>query len=274
MSQLSDEERDARRRLADELARFMRGEITFSTAAEHWGELRKLAGPDALTSLPGGPLELAAHHKAADATISASAAEWEKLKRTLAFLESDLRLNRVVNAERGPSKLLLLPIVCAALLVAAVWGLLFGWGLGALAAGWIATGVVVLVVARRARGAGRRPPSRAGEFEWYPFNDEQQWLAHTDLLQRFTLPAYSTAIHDRRLPSGLTGFRALRAVAYTALGSLSICLLVSVLVPIYVLLIPVFALLMFRPIQTGRLVAMMPDEMARASMNLRSGRSV
>ncbi len=240
----------------------MRGELTWVAAARHWDELGKSAEDGNARSLPGGPLELVAHFKAADSTISANPAEWEKLKRMLAFLESDLRLNWLVNVERGPSKLLLLPIVGAALLAGAGWGRLFGWGLGAFAAGWIAMGVAALVVARRARRPRQQPTSCRVDLAWYPFNDEQQWLAHADRLQRFTLPTYSPALHDRRLPSGLKGLRALWAVALSALVVLGLCLLVSALLPIYLLLIPVFALMVFKPIQTARNVAMTPDEMA------------
>ncbi len=238
----------------------MRGEITFTTAAKNWGELRKSAGADALTSLPGGPLELAAHHKTADSTISASAAEWEKLKRMLALLESDLRLNSVASVKRGPSRLLLLPIVGVAFSVGIGWGLLFGWGLGVLFAGWLALGVITVIVNRRMRSTKRQSQPTSGDFAWYPFNDEQQWLAYADLLERFTLPEYSTAIHDRRLPSGITG---IRAVIYPTLAVIGLCLMAIVCAPLYILLMPIFAFIMFGATEQGRRVAMTPAEMAQ-----------
>ena len=195
---------EMRREIVENLAAFMRGEITRAAFAERVNQLLEIY--DAPTRQPGAACTLnesprdddaaclcgqqLLHTKSGSerATIKVNAASWEALRQILAFLQTDLETQpsdctRIVEARWD------IVLWGLALTAAVVAGLCFviGLHLWLLAIAWILFPPLTLLVSYFCE--------KDANDLWNPFDDDQQWREHEHLVERLNLPAYSPARH-------------------------------------------------------------------------------
>lgn len=177
-------DRAFRRRVADHIAKLLRGEIDFREYVCRGAELRREAketgvdDPSALDLCVSYPLGCKLKP-----TKPIPCKMWDTLRRELAFLETDL--------EYGPPAELRVSWVhsrgqLAAILLltgggVAAYVLTVGAGRGVLLVVWIMLGLPRMVLVDR-MGQKDTPPECA------PFEDEAQWHANRRRLDRFDLP--------------------------------------------------------------------------------------
>jgi hypothetical protein len=194
-------DRERRRRAAEALAAFMRGEITSAEYQSAFdGDDWEAAREDDRLLLYARSMWWRPH--AEEHTVSVSEDVWGRMRRVLALLASDLEEREEVSGLEltfGWRLTLVAGVVLAGLVALAVWQL---GALGLVALPLVA--LVLLLVLKPLTGKRITPSGRRGGMkmsEWSrkvaPFETEAQWLAHEHLLERFGLPAYDAAIHHR-----------------------------------------------------------------------------
>ncbi len=197
---------------ADALAAFMRGEMDKTSVRE-----RLISIPGSCTNRDGsreGPVDKPLRSLIDDLQLEFSSdlgpyteKDWERFCRILAFLKSDLEIlqepswptadpNRLVS----PADLRMFRQACwhlLGLLAALGFAFLVGWWL--LAAAWVVS--FVMFSAMMARIDSEEEEEDLREFRrisaFYPFENEDQWLSHAELLEPYRLPPYDPEIHGR-----------------------------------------------------------------------------
>lgn len=209
--------REERRRSAELLAAYMRGEITSS---EYLDKLPKdwvfsdddgrptaearVRNVEPLEHNPAEWVDL----KAEEHRVAATPEIWERMRRELAFLESDLVVEERELGRRAPYGARAVAVFIGASALLATVSLLvlpLAW---ALATAWFGIGLVgygVRAVCWRwpALVGGSPPGTQERPFE--PFNNEEQWRAHEHRVEPFQIPAYDAARLNRRVPRRKVG---------------------------------------------------------------------
>jgi hypothetical protein len=129
--------------------------------------------------------------------VSVSREGWDQLRRTVAFLRSDLVFSRVTDSkasERSKSSRVRGIAVLSAMIVAGFIAWKMTW-LGLLLPGLVEGPLVLMDMWR-----DRRKPSRDDQpmkATFFPFDCERDWIAHAHLLESDRLPDYDPDLHDQ-----------------------------------------------------------------------------
>lgn len=200
--------RALRTQVAENLAAFMRGEITNFECFRR-GEALYQAHAGLLAAAPASApaideekdvddhaLQVAVmlhlpKDRQSEGTISVSRETWEQMRRELAFMETDLEI--VITENSRPAgccpRVLLLTLLMCGILATALYPVL-GLGFWFFAVLWIS----VFPVGFLAAWLSYCP---AGDVA-APFDSVEQWEAHKALTERFALPEYDPAVHCYR----------------------------------------------------------------------------
>jgi hypothetical protein len=170
--------------------------------------------------------------------------DWERLVRTLAFLQSDVEPKPRGPAPPDPDEPRLVRLARWHLL-----GLMIGLGIGYFVGWWLPVAcwvasflyTEVSVNWRHTNGDQAEDTSHARKATVDPFESEEAWLAHRHLVEAHRLPAYNPSIHYRpRNPSAAENvFRPVAFWFATAMlaGFLGLMLAWSLLAwPVYLVL--------------------------------------
>jgi hypothetical protein len=213
-----------REAVAQALASFLRGELPLNNLLERVEEALLETDPDSADRGLGelwGDLERLTWSGA-----WLDRAVWERLRRSLAYLRSELEPPPAFSAYSGD----LVPPRHVRLARWHLLALLVGTGLAALFGWWLllafSFGSWLLFVFATSSHSRRAQISRAETRRFAPFDSAEQWQAHQHLLQSFPLPDYNPTAPPLR-PSAWSGRLGWLNVGFTVL-------LVLVLVPFVV----------------------------------------
>lgn len=191
--------REFRHEVANNLAAFIRGEITNEEMLNRGAELRDRFSDNADEVAKRLCLTVFWDPKAAEHRISVDQEGWDVLVRWLAFLESPL--TKPYEAEipsRGVRWRVRLLAGTLPMLLVTAYVLIRGWDWGAFAVGWASFAPLAILSNMRVRDDKQMLAT------YSPFENEADWLAHRHLTERFDLPEYDPAIHNQPLMCGLT----------------------------------------------------------------------
>lgn len=199
-------DRELRRRVADNLAAFMRGEITNSVYLERaealwqWARDPKSGGVIDFVRDESGRDNYAAYvcgtacvlkDRSVEGTVSVSRDTWEQMRRTLAFLETEFELEDAGTRRRpGWPVRALLALIAVLLGWSAILYAILGPGIWLAIFIWLSAGPAGMIVGLV---WGTRREENAD-----PFERVDQWRKHEHLTGRFNLPAYDAGRHHAR----------------------------------------------------------------------------
>lgn len=203
--------RDYRREVADNLAAFMRSEIT-NKQYLHLGFKQTQIDDNKDITARNWCCVCWWHPKAEEHFISVQLDVWEHMCRVLAFLETDMEMSSIPPADRMPLKHVkkiddftgFFKAIGTTIVLSVLYGLSFGINFGLFIVAWIGFGVSALIIGGK-RNAERLQKRSQDINSYAPFSDKEQWEAHRHLLARFNLPIYDPNIHNKPLkPMKLT----------------------------------------------------------------------
>jgi hypothetical protein len=190
--------REQRRKVANNLAALMRGEITddeyLKRGAAIKKEIEKSDSPD----------KFAAYNAdfgwtvciSEDGKPDSGKDNWSRMLCRLAFLESDLDLKPEDSTTRpNPRRWALLPLILlfAVVTASACWlhHSTYGWNWWMLITAWVTPGATagLILAIRNSYDHLRKEKPAPSTDSFHPFSNEQQFKEHSHLLKRFTLPA-------------------------------------------------------------------------------------
>lgn len=245
--------REQRRKVADNLAAFMRGEISdneyLDRGQEIHEEIKNSDQPDKFAlynaafewmNPPGG-----------DHTLSTDETTWKAMCCRLAFLESDLEMKREGYEDTpGPGTRGLLVAVVIASVAVGLYYSWFGANIGMYFTLWagIGIGVRVALEINARMSFKKQPPDR-----FHPFNDEQQFEEQRHLLDRHKLPVYDPLVHQQR-----TG--ASTSVLTCVVGGILVLLATLLRNLSWLIVGPLMLLAFFKAERTPHYVAVKGDE--------------
>jgi len=245
--------RKQRRKVADNLAAFMRGEITCEQYLDHGLQIRiaikNSNNPDkfALYNAAFEWMNTLGH----DTIISTDETTWQAMCRRLAFLESDLEMKREGHdVMPGLGVWGVLACIVAVTCLGCLYYACLGVGLGLFLVLWAGIGLVAgLARDIHARLHSRKKPSDP----FHPFNNEQQFDKHRHLLDHFRLPTYDPSIAQQ-------SSEARYPILVTILGGVWIFLRTVPQNVIRMILGPLMLIASLKPEQCPRYVAVKGDE--------------
>jgi len=216
-----DVDREARTRLADATAAYMRGEMksfAFDEAVEQAMENSK---DSALFDVADWLWRFYDDFK--DQSVYATPQGWEYLKRLLAFLTTDHAITKRVRRTWHRGQLVALGSLVVLIATYHPWCNAAHWPL------FLATWITAALAARYGTNPPAEPTPEMEElWQFAPFLSEEDWQAHARLLDRYGIPPYDpqehTPPHRSRLeewaliiPWGILGFVALPLVLLSRL---------------------------------------------------------
>ena len=207
-------DRQFRHAIAENLASYMRGEIT---TGDYLEQIRVLLGRRYHESSDAAAKSLCAlaffPPKARNHRISVDKDTWELMVRQLAFLESSLTDVAQADVPFRHVRLwvrLLAGLTPIAAVVAYCW-----WVQGidgvTLGLGWLSFAPLAFLHNVKVRDDANMPVAPFG-----PFPSENEWLSHRHLAECFGIPLYDASVHHKPVPSGLSLRQQLFQVAITA----------------------------------------------------------
>lgn len=188
--------REARDHVADDIASFMRGEITRRVLFTRLDEQADRATKSDVTDrYLLGFLEWWRWNIGRSLSHSA----WNELARELTFLKSDLEErtfpavhHRLPDLDR---EVMVTRCLAACLAIAAGVSLVVGWWLAISA--WIMSFVAFHIWSWRSERSCRASGLEV-RHGYFPFADRDDWQAHESLVDAFRLPPYENSVHARR----------------------------------------------------------------------------
>ena len=248
--------REQRGKVADNLAAFMRGEITdaeyLDRGRQILDEIKRSNTPDTF-ALYNACFEWM-NPSGGDHTLRADETTWNAMRCRLAFLASDLEMKREGHDPiPGAGIWAVLGSITVVILLVYLHVVWIGLGMGAgifCSSFWCGAGfgaALAIDIHARLCFRKRRPDP------FHPFNDATQFREHQHLLERFNLPTYDAK--HLQLPTKNT-YSALTCIA-GGIGVVLLTLLQGVLPMIFGPLLLIGAL---KPGRRPRYVAVKGDE--------------